>query len=119
MSSKHNYLLGGVLSILRGKCQSLVEKNEIVKEPQGNWIAMPAKLNRKCVTLINIYRLLSSSQWGPMYCLTQHNIKNGIVKGTNNYRKEPLQQILKHVNSKKEVTDAILSGDFKRRGSYK
>jgi len=107
----NNYLPGGLLTIIQGKCRSILKDDQTNINKLGNWMATTFQHNNKTIAMINIYRLPTTSSQGPRCCLTQCNLKDGEIKSNNTYRKEILHQIKEYV-SKNNVNDIIIGGDF-------
>ena len=51
---KKEWLLGGVLSVVRGKATSLIEIDKTAKGKYENWIALKMKSNGKTLLIISI-----------------------------------------------------------------
>ena len=53
----NNYLLGGLLTIIQGKCRALLQEEETFINKLSNWMITTFSNNNKIVAIINIYRL--------------------------------------------------------------
>ena len=53
--TNNTYLPGGVMTMITGKCQVLVEEKGVESSPLGNWIATKLHYKKKIITLINVY----------------------------------------------------------------
>ena len=51
-------LPGRIMSAIRGKATSLIDKKTITKGRLGNWIAIKINYNRKILAIINFYQIL-------------------------------------------------------------
>ena len=85
--AKNTYLLGGLMSILRGKLRLLI-KEKVKRDPLGNLIVIKLQYNTRTLAIINLYCLPTTSLNSNVCSLTQYNLKEGKVKSTNKYRKE-------------------------------
>ena len=85
MLTANNYLPGGLLTIIKGKCRAILQENQIVISQLENWIITTFNHNNKSLAIINIYRSPYSSSKGLRYCVTQYNLKDGQVKNTSTY----------------------------------
>jgi len=110
----NNYLPGGLLTVVQGKCRALLQDETIHKSNLGNWMAIQLTHNNKTLVIINLYRIPISSSKGPRCCLTQYNLSEGKVKNSNKYRKEILSQIEEYVNSN-NIDEIIIAGDYNQQ----
>ena len=106
------YLPGGILSIILGKCRALVQENEIYKSPLGNWMAVKMHQNKKTIVVINLYRIPTASSNGETCSLTQYNLLEGQARSTTHYRKEIFKQIKSYLHQHQDIDDIIITGDF-------
>ena len=109
--TNNNYLPGGLLTIIKGKCRALLQESQTHVNKYGNWMATTFSHNNKAVVVINLYRIPTSSSKGPRCCQTQYNIINGNMKSSTQYRKEILQQIKNYIQTN-QFNDIIIAGDF-------
>ena len=107
----NNYLPGGLLAIIKGKCRVILQEDQTVISQLGNWIITTFKDNNKLLAIINLCRLPCSLSKGPRCCVTQYNLKDGQVKNRNTYRKEIFQQI-KHYITNNNIGNIIIGEDF-------
>ena len=81
-------LPGGILSIISGKCRSLVNENEIFKGDLGNWMAIKMHHKGKTIALVSLYRMPLTSSNGETCSLTQCNLLEGQTRSTTHHRKD-------------------------------
>ena len=92
-TTKKEYLPGGLLIAIKGKCKALVQEDSIKIGYLGNWMAVKFKYTGKVVAIIILYRILVLSSKGLLYSLTQYNKIDRKAKTPSDYRKELLNSI--------------------------
>ena len=110
--TNNNYLPGGLLNIIFNKCAPIIQHKKITKERLGNWSAIALEYNGKCLELINLYQIPSSSSKGESCSYTQYILVDKSIKTVEDYRKEILQEIKHHIQKNEDITDIIIAGDY-------
>jgi len=109
--TSNNYLPGGLLTIVKGKCRATLQEDKTFINELGNWMATMFTHNGKTLAIINLYRIPSTSSNGPRCCVTQYNLVKGASLSNSKYRKEILNQIKDFIQNN-NFNDIIISGDF-------
>lgn len=78
------------MAVARGKAKSVLNEVKIARSALGNWIAMQLKQNERTIIVVNLCRIPSSSQHGPICSVTQHDRNEGNTRSRNDHRKSIL-----------------------------
>ena len=71
--TKGEWLLGGTLSLFRGKQANYIE--QVYKDKYGQWNVVIIKINRKAILFVILYRLLDESGKGIYTVKAQMGLK--------------------------------------------
>lgn len=113
-TSENGYLPGGTASVVWDQLSDLVQKEES-NDKLGRWSSIVIGRELKTIEIITFYRIVDSTEEGPLKVHAQYNEMLGESHTTKYYRERLLKDLSVHIKESREkrgIKEIILFGDI-------